>query len=212
MAYIDNTIVEVQCTLTRKGASILAKDPSRFNIIKFAVSDDEVDYDMWNPNHSLGSDYYGEMIDNMPLLEPNPNESQSLKYKLVTLDKNTVKLPVIDVGQTSVVLKKSAQLYTISPSVLNYPDGNGTLGYTAILSDSNLATIEPTPGFTVDVAGTPTVTVEDVSNESITVIGKKFDIKAKAQPFSDGNATVTIIGNETGGIKVINLTVLQETL
>ena len=33
------------------------------------LSDDEIDYTLYNPDHPLGSAYYGEAIENLPLLE-----------------------------------------------------------------------------------------------------------------------------------------------
>ena len=37
---------------------------------------------MYNPSHPSGSAYYGEAIENMPLLEAFPDETQIMKYKL----------------------------------------------------------------------------------------------------------------------------------
>lgn len=210
MGYLNNTTVYLDCVITKKGKAILSSNPADFVITQFAVSDDEVDYNMWNPNHSLGSDYYGEMIEALPITEANPNENLVMKYKLVTLPKDTIKMPILDIGQTSVTLIGEGQTYTISPSTLNITDGNSVYGYTAILSNSDICYLRPTPGYEVNVSDVvTTTTVTEVTNESITVIGKRFDIIAKKQPYNDGNATVTIIGNETGGIQVLNVTVLQ---
>ena len=67
MGYLDNTTVTVDAILTNKGRQILASG-GKLNIVKFALSDDEVDYDLWNPAHSLGTNYYGAVIENMPVL------------------------------------------------------------------------------------------------------------------------------------------------
>ena len=44
----------------------------------------------------------------MPLLEAFPDETQSLKYKITTLPRGTAKLPVLDIGFSSIRLKQGA--------------------------------------------------------------------------------------------------------
>ncbi|MCL5460318.1 hypothetical protein M3M33_16900, partial [Loigolactobacillus coryniformis] len=66
-----------------------------------------------------GSSYYGEAIENMPLLEAFPDENQIMKYKLVTLPRGTAKLPVISIGYPSIILKQGDTL-SITPTTLNY--------------------------------------------------------------------------------------------
>ena len=82
MGYLNNQVVTVDAILTKKGRELLAKGDGSFNITQFALSDDEVDYTLYNPNHPSGSAYYGEAIENMPLLEAFPDETQMMKYKL----------------------------------------------------------------------------------------------------------------------------------
>ena len=65
MGYLDNTSVTVDAILTKKGREYLASGRGNFEITQFALADDEVDYTLWNTAHSLGSDYYGEIIENM---------------------------------------------------------------------------------------------------------------------------------------------------
>ena len=87
MGYLDNSSITVDAILTKKGRELLAKGRQNFNITQFALADDEVDYDLWNPAHPLGSDYYGVVIESMPITEAVPDETQSMKYKLITLPK-----------------------------------------------------------------------------------------------------------------------------
>ena len=65
MGYLNNQVVTVDAILTKKGRELLAKGDGSFNITQFALSDDEVDYTLYNPNHPSGSAYYGEAIENM---------------------------------------------------------------------------------------------------------------------------------------------------
>ena len=87
MGYLDNTSVTVDAILTKKGREYLASGRGNFEITQFALGDDEVDYTLWNTAHSLGSDYYGEIIENMPVLEAITDENFALRYKLLTLPK-----------------------------------------------------------------------------------------------------------------------------
>ncbi len=89
MGYLNNQVVTVDAILTKKGRELLAQGGNAFNITQFSLSDDEVDYSLYNPSHPSGSAYYGEAIENMPVLEAFPNELQTMKYKLVTLPRST---------------------------------------------------------------------------------------------------------------------------
>ena len=110
MGYLNNSIVTVDAILTTKGRQLLAQNDGSFRITQFALADDEVDYTLYNPTQPSGSAYYGEAIQNMPLLEAFPNETQVMKYKLVTLPRGTAKLPILDLGYSSIIIKQGASL------------------------------------------------------------------------------------------------------
>lgn len=215
MSYIDNTSVTIQAILTKKGRELLAKGRNEFNITQFGLADDEIDYDLYNPAHPLGTDYYGTIIENMPIVEPVPDETQVMKYKLITLSKKTARIPVVTVSSRSITLNAAGETAVITPQTSNFPNGNTTLGYTAILSDSDAAIIRVAPGNEVRVSVSPTVArvIGDAeSPQSIAVTGKAFEVIAKNQLLQDKNTTITIIGNETGGRVTINLTVKKTTV
>jgi len=213
MGYLNNASITVDAILTKKGRELLARGQNEFNITQFALGDDEVDYSLWNPNHPLGSAYYGIAIENLPIVEALPDESQTMKYKLVTLPKNTVRIPVVKVGQTAITLTSLSGIASIIPYTANFTNGNSRFGYTAILSDSSVATIEATKA-APQVAGNtiPAYIDSNEAAQSVAVTGLEFRITAKAQPLSAKQATITIYGNETGGSVVINLTVNKQTL
>ena len=96
MGYLDSTTVTIDAILTKKGRELLAKGRSQFNITKFALADDEVDYDLWNPSHPKGIDYFGTVIENMPITEAVPDETQNMKSFLVTLPRKTVRIPIVN--------------------------------------------------------------------------------------------------------------------
>jgi hypothetical protein len=98
MAYLDNTVITVDAVLTKLGRERLSQGGSNINITKWAVSDDEVDYSLYNTAHPLGSDYYANIIESMPVLEAIPDETQALRYKLYSGNYEGT-LPKISVDQ-----------------------------------------------------------------------------------------------------------------
>lgn len=225
MGYLDNSSVSVDAILTNKGRQILAAG-GQLNITKFALSDDEVDYDLWNPAHTLGTNYYGAVIENMPILEGLPDESQMMRYKLVTLPKDVIGVPVISVSPTAISFTNLNQSATVTPATLNLTGGNTTLGYTAILSDDTVADIRIAPdggvstqapanssigGVTSNVTSflDDEVTGITTAGKTIAVTGTKFIVtpKAQANTTTIRRALLTVIGNETGGFKTIVITV-----
>ena len=140
MGYLDNSIITVDAILTKKGRECLAKGDGSFRITQFALADDEIDYTLYNPNNPKGSAFYGEAIESMPLLEAFADETQDMKYKLVTLPRGTSKLPVLDLGYTAIVLKQGASL-AITPQTLNYLGASQiyeSSGYVATIADVRL--------------------------------------------------------------------------
>ena len=200
MGYLDNTSITVDAILTKKGREILAKGADEFKITQFALADDEIDYSLWNPAHSLGSNYYGIAIDNMPLIEAIPDETQTMKYKLVTLRKSTTRIPVITVPNSTITLVAGGDAVDVSPNTSNFEGGNSTLGYTAILSNSDVAFLEvgtAVKSVLMQGATVPTFVGDDESAQSVSAVGFSFRIVAKNQPIQSKTATLTIIGNET---------------
>ena len=78
------------------------------------------------PSSLLGSNYYGIAIDNMPLIEAIPDETQTMKYKLVSLRKSTTRIPVITVPQSTVTLVAGGDAVDVSPNTSNFEGGNST--------------------------------------------------------------------------------------
>jgi hypothetical protein len=210
MGYLNNSTITVDAILTKKGRELLARGRDEFKITQFALSDDEIDYDLYNTEHPLGTAYYGAAIENMPIIEAIPDETQMMKYKLVTLPKGTARIPVVDAGLTVLNLQ-GRQRVTISPTTVNFTNGNAQYGYTAILSDSDVAEIRVIAAAT-NQAGAPTVAQfigDSEAAQSVTVSGMQFEIVAKEQLLSSKTATLLLIGNETGGRALITINVAK---
>ena len=75
MGVLDNTSVTVDAILTKKGREKLAKGEGQFRITKFALGDDEIDYNLYDITHPNGSNFYGQAIENMNLLEAVPDQN-----------------------------------------------------------------------------------------------------------------------------------------
>lgn len=216
MGYLNNNQITVDAILTRRGRELLARGRNEFQITHFALADDEIDYSLWNTDHPLGTAYYGITLENMPLTEAVVDETQMMKYKLVTLPKRTVRIPIISVGQTAVTLTNGEEI-TISPRTINFEGGNTTFGYTATLSDSDVAsfvgvTRTPAQNNGQDTAASTPRTITDTeAAQSISVTGLSFTLKAKGSTLNQRKATLSIVGNETGGRVSISLTVNRIT-
>ena len=72
MGFLDNSSITVDAILTKRGREILAQG-GNLGITKFALSDEEVDYTLYDVTHPNGTDSYGTVIENMSLLEATPN-------------------------------------------------------------------------------------------------------------------------------------------
>jgi len=212
MGYLNNSTITVDAILTKKGRELLARGQNDFQITQFAVADDEIDYDLWNPAHPLGTDYYGIIIENMPLIEASADEANIMRYKLVSLPKLTTRIPVVTLSTNSATLI-GGLFVNVIPNTINIENGNSNLGYTAILSDSSVATLQVTKLATSTISPTvPRFIGDSESATSVSATGMEFKLIAKVQTLAEAKATLTIIGNETGGSVVFNLTVPKQTL
>lgn len=221
MGYLNNSVITVDAILTKKGRELLARNDGSFQITQFALSDDEIDYTLYNPTHPSGSAYYGEAIENMPLLEAFPDEQQIMKYKLVTLPRGTAKLPVLDLGYSSINLKQGAQL-AITPQTLNYLGNTQTFesaGYSATIGDVRLFSRFQGQGINSQAAQASNTTSTQTigTNVSTTVTGTQINLTATTVNTLFGTqsqlrTTLTVIGLDSGARLTIPVTITQNQL
>lgn len=109
MAFLDNSgDIILDAVLTDTGRMRLAKGDGSFKIAKFALGDDEINYELYNKNHANGSAYYDIEIIQSPVLEAFTNNTSMLKSKLVTISRtNLLYLPQI-INNTTVGLSSNA--------------------------------------------------------------------------------------------------------
>jgi hypothetical protein len=214
MGYLNNQVVTVDAILTTKGRELLAKNDGSFRITQFALADDEIDYTLYNPTHPSGSAFYGEAIQNMPLLEAFPTETQIMKYKLATLPRGTAKLPVLDLGYSGITLQQGASL-SVTPQTLNYLGNTQafeTSGYSATISDVRLMSTFTGIGINTTAATTANSTTTLGTNVSTTVIGSQINLRATTVNTLFGSntqlaATLTVVGLDSGARLTIPITI-----
>jgi hypothetical protein len=212
MGYLDNSSITVDAILTKKGRELLARGRNEFNITQFALADDEIDYDLWNPDHPLGTAFYGTVIENMPLTEAVPDDTQVMRYKLVTLPKTSTRIPVVSIGGITATTLTNGQTFDITPNTTTLPGSNATFGYTAILSDSSVGTLSVRQAAPrASQASIPASIGDSEAATSVSVTGISFTFAATASPLEDKIATIAVIGNETGGRAILTVTVKQST-
>ena len=218
MGYLNNNTVTVDAILTKKGRELLARNDGSFRITQFSLADDEIDYTLYNPNHPSGSAFYGEAIENMPILEAFPDETQTMKYKLLTLPRGTAKLPVLELGYTTITLKQGSSL-SITPQTLNYLGTDSTFeasGYTATIGDSRTLSNFEGVGVNTATAANLNTTTTVGTNVSRTVLGTTINLTATTVNTLFGtsntlNTILTVTGRDSGARLTIPLNITKVT-
>jgi hypothetical protein len=203
MGYLSNNELTVDAILTKKGREKLAAGLG-INVTQFALADDEIDYSLYEPAHPLGSAYYDAAIKNMPVLEAYPDETQVMKYKLVSLPKSTTRIPVVEFGVPNINVNQKSGEVALSPTTS--PAGNRSNGYTIVLANKNAGDIIG-EGLTAAVGSVPVFIGADVSATAAIAKGLTFKFIPNPSLTSTVKTTITVYGNETGGSQTIPVTV-----
>jgi hypothetical protein len=205
MSYLSNTSVVVDAILTKKGRELLAKNDGSFRITQFSLADDEIDYTLYNPTHPSGSAFYGEAIEAMPIIQAYPNDTEIMKYKLITLPRGTAKIPVVTIPTSTIELKQG-QSYAIQPQTLNYLGATSTFeqsGYVATIGDVRVASSFTGVGINTPEATALNTTTTIGTNVSKTVIGTTINLTATTVNTLFGSntklyTTLVIVGRDSG--------------
>jgi len=216
MGYLDNTSITVDAILTKRGRELLARGDGSFNITQFALADDEIDYTLFNENHPNGSQYYGEAIENMPLLEAIPDENNIMIHKLVTLPRGTTKMPIVTANVSKIQLSLGAST-SVNPNTLNFQGlANVTEpgGYLATIADRRLLVAFEGVG-----GATATTTARPFSNSALseTIRGGSFSLTAINSTTLFGNnskllTTLTIEGVDSGARVTIPVEITKDVI
>ena len=203
MGYLDNTTVTVDAILTKKGRELLAQGGNAFNITKFALSDDEVDYNLYMPAHTEGTAKYGEAIEAMPVVEAIPDQNYVLRHKLITLPKGNLKLPKLGIGCSTTFdlsnLNPTSPM--IEPTVTNFQSLDLSQGFTFVIGDTDV--ISPINWTPVTGTGVGTGNVR---------VAKKMQFQAMPQTVESKSTTVTITGRASGGHLTLTFNVAKDVI
>jgi len=103
MAFLDNSgDIILDAVLTDLGRERLSRGDGSFKIEKFALGDDEIDYNLYDKNHNSGSAYYAIEVLQTPVLEAFTNNGASVRSKLISIGRtNLLYLPVLALAQSN---------------------------------------------------------------------------------------------------------------
>jgi len=169
MAFLDNSgDIILDAVLTDTGRFRLAKGDGSFKIAKFALGDDEINYELYNRTHSSGSAFYDLEILRSPVLEAFTNNASSMKSKLITIPRNNLLyLPTLnlnEVAEGSSTKKHSSNMFIVAvdtttfnaigtsggnsvPGIIN---GETLVNGTKIRIDQGLNTTDLSPSLNID--------------------------------------------------------------
>tara|TARA_R110002167_G_scaffold28596_3_gene95922 strand:+ start:2529 stop:3224 length:696 start_codon:yes stop_codon:yes gene_type:complete len=217
MGYLNNSSIIVDAILTKKGRELLARQDGSFKITQFALGDDEIDYTLFNENHPNGSQYSGEAIENMEIIEAFPDDNNIMVSKLVTLPRGTTKMPVVTANVSKIQLSLGSNTI-INPETLNL-NGVATLkepaGYLATIADRRLLTT-----FTgVGTNEQATSTQRPYSNTTLseTIKGSSFSLTAISSTSLFGTndrllTSITVEGIESGARVTIPVEISKDVI
>ena len=180
MGFLDNTTITVDAILTKTGRKRLSQ--GTFNVSRFALSDEEVDYNLYDVTHPNGTDSYGTVIENMNLMEAIPNRTGFMSYLV----------------NESVA---GAQLILESKNITNI-DAN------AIVSINPETTGFPAENYKFEISNKNIVRFKDSFAASIKN-GKTALLRAQVfgNPSPTGTATVRVTGLDSGLGGVVSISV-----
>ena len=101
MAFLDNSgDIILDAVLTDTGRFRLAKGDGSFKVVKYAFADDEIDYSLYNLDHTSGSAYYDLDILKSPVLEAFTNNTSTMKHKLLSIPRTNLRfLPIMKLNE-----------------------------------------------------------------------------------------------------------------
>ena len=192
MGLLDNSSITVDAILTTRGREMLSRGGD-LNITKFVLSDEEIDYTMYDKYHPAGTDSFGVLLENTPILEATPNRSKLNSY-------------LVDNSQES---------SEILISTLNYPRAHWTVIDGTIPVTVGSAE-EEAEDYTFTIQNINVVKFyrfyvstdqpwQVVSSNTKSVVGRGIQWKPQSIK-SLATTTITVQGNVSGITKVVSIT------
>ena len=178
MGFINKTsATTIKARLTAQGTKYLLTEPTRFNITQFGLADDEIDYSLYNEAHENGSDYFGEVLENMPVLEPISNSHLQCRFWLLTgVATGTIRVPGFLFSPSTVHLPYADTEEPLRITMINADEGNARIRYKVF--DSSLFELNVHGGNHTldDISGNANGNSDSDANPAITPIQGSFDL------------------------------------
>ena len=222
MGVLDNTTITVDAILTKKGRELLAQGEGKFKITKFALADDEIDYGLYDITHPNGSNFYGQAIENMNLLEAIPNQTLAVKYFLTNNPgQSSGNSPIVTLTGPTTIKATKTGLYQAST------DNFANELYDFVLSSTQYASIVSVPQQRppVEQEGTdPGAGLGSVSgygssggsgggSSTSSIRGTSITIRAKAKAVlgnQDRQVVLTATGVDSGKIETLTINLQRD--
>ena len=211
MGYLDNSSITVDAVLTKKGREIL-KDGGNLNITSFTLSDTGVDYTLWNPNHPSGSAFYGEAIENLPMLEASVHAEYNLRNRLITLNQNTIALPSLLLsnldtanGRTKTFNEGDEANGDIGVKLAGYTSTQN-LGFYAVIQTPGIVTTTAQLSNTLSGTSHQFLSEQDIPfAQEYRFSGDTFTIRPVQQDEKNQTTNIYFVDIETGAYDYINV-------
>lgn len=205
MAYLKNQNNEiiVDAILTKYGREKLARDGS-LGVVKFALSDDEVDYSLYNVNHPSGELYYDVAIRELPILEALPGSDAVMKYLLFTTREvelnSSSTLYIADIPTVFTTGVQDINIpFTVTPTLVPVPTDHMAVYYVAQVSGdiADVLTVEGNINEKIGLTNDIVKARETMVNTKTEAFfaGHSFTFKVKSLPRLDTIYSVNVTAN-----------------
>ena len=213
MGYLDNLSITVDAVLTKKGREIL-KNGGDLNITSFTLSDTGVDYSLWNADHPSGSAFYGEAIENLPMLEANVHAEYNLRNRLISLNQQTIAIPALvlsgldTAGGTALTFNEGdeATKGRIGVELVGY-NSLQNMGMYFVIQDPSV--ISTTAQLSANLSGTSRMFLQEQDipfAQEYSFMGNNFQISPIQQDKVGKQTNIYVVDRETGAYNSFTVT------
>tara|TARA_R110000823_G_scaffold219119_5_gene348122 strand:- start:43 stop:987 length:945 start_codon:yes stop_codon:yes gene_type:complete len=130
MGFLDNSgDIILDVVLTDNGRKLLARGDGSFQITKFALGDEEIDYSLYDKTNASGSSYYDLEILQTPILEAFTDNAASMKSQLQTYSNlELLFLPVLRLNERVSINERASNgvFYVTANRETSDNDGSST--------------------------------------------------------------------------------------
>lgn len=203
MSHLDNSERTIEVRLTSVGRKRMAEGKG-VDITQFALSDDEIDYGLWQENteqNNISDEERDALIENLPVFEAFTDETQSMRHKLVTLEAGSDQVPRISAPKTLRLENSPLELSPKTSIGKNTVPLDQLSGYTVLVEDATYLSVISTKDPERTDATIPALYKQNVNitGDTMAAVGTEFEIRRTISNIqNDQETTVTVVGNETG--------------